>query len=225
MPSVLARMAAGTSAARLNRAVLRLCRGLIPSAESRRASVFGKRASWPATREQPGGRNAEQAGARRFAAGRERADQGVQRGRQHDGPAAQAKEGAAVLLQYMPGAAPAPQERGRGMTSGPGESLVPQVRVWPTHLVIVSVLGQVRVRASCTAVTARSMSWPVVRWLTTEMRMARIPLKVVAPNHAWPSCFAQDLGAGRAPMPAVSRRAWSQQSSMIRAIPDRPRER
>src|SRR6266567_6801369 len=29
------------------------------------------------------------------------------------------------------------------------------------------------------------------------MRMARIPLKVVAPNHAWPSCFAQELGAGQ----------------------------
>jgi hypothetical protein len=41
MPGVLARMAAGTSAARVNRAVLRPCRGLIPRTWSRWAS-----ASW-----------------------------------------------------------------------------------------------------------------------------------------------------------------------------------
>jgi hypothetical protein len=35
MPSVLVKIAAGTSAARVNRAVLRLCRGLIPRAWSR----------------------------------------------------------------------------------------------------------------------------------------------------------------------------------------------
>ena len=39
MPSVLAKMAAGTSAARVNRAVLRPCRGLIPRAWSRWASA------------------------------------------------------------------------------------------------------------------------------------------------------------------------------------------
>src|ERR1022692_494276 len=65
--------------------------------------VFGQRASWPASREQPGGRDAEQAAARCLAAGRERADEGVQRGGQHDGPAAQAKERAAVLVQDMLG--------------------------------------------------------------------------------------------------------------------------
>jgi len=39
MPSVLARIAAGTSAARVNRAVLRLWRGLIPKAWSHWASA------------------------------------------------------------------------------------------------------------------------------------------------------------------------------------------
>ena len=71
--------------------------GMQPLAES----VFGQRASWPASREQPGGRDTEQAGARYLAAARERADQGVQRGGQHDGPAAQAQERAAVLIQDM----------------------------------------------------------------------------------------------------------------------------
>jgi hypothetical protein len=71
--------------------------GMQPLAES----VFGQRASWPASREQPGGRDTEQAGARYLAAARERADQGVQRGGQQDGPAAQAQERAAVLMQDM----------------------------------------------------------------------------------------------------------------------------
>jgi len=67
--------------------------GMQPLAES----VFGQRASWPASREQPGGRDTEQAGARYLAAARERADQGVERGGQHDGPAAQAQERAAAV--------------------------------------------------------------------------------------------------------------------------------
>ena len=45
----------------------------------------------------------EQAGARCLAAGGQRAGEGVQRGGQHDGPAAQAQERAAVLVQDMLG--------------------------------------------------------------------------------------------------------------------------
>jgi hypothetical protein len=66
-------------------------------------SVLGQRASRPASWEQPGGRDAEQAAARCFAAGRERADEGIQRGGQRDRAAAQAQEGAAVLVQDMLG--------------------------------------------------------------------------------------------------------------------------
>jgi hypothetical protein len=88
MSSVLARMAAGTSSARVNRAVFTALpradpEGMEPLGER----VFGQRASCPASREQPGGRDAEQAAARCLAAGRERAGEGVQRGGQHDGPA------------------------------------------------------------------------------------------------------------------------------------------
>jgi hypothetical protein len=64
--------------------------------------VLGQRASRLASREEPGGRAVEQAAARRPAAGREPGDEGVQRGGQDDRAAAQAQEGAAVLVQDMP---------------------------------------------------------------------------------------------------------------------------
>jgi len=65
--------------------------------------VLGQRASGPASGEEPGGRDAEQAAARRPAAGREPGDEVVQRGRQDDRAVAEAEEGAAVLVQDVPG--------------------------------------------------------------------------------------------------------------------------
>ena len=65
--------------------------------------VLGQRPAGPAPGEKPGRRDAEQAAAAWPAAGREPGDEGVERGGQDDRAAAQAQEGAAVLVQDMPG--------------------------------------------------------------------------------------------------------------------------
>ena len=104
MPRVLARIAAGTSAARVNRAVLRPCRGLIPRAWSRWArasSVSALPGRRPGNSQGEGTLSRLLPGALRPAASL--VDEGVQRGGQHDRAAAQAQEGAAVLVQDVLG--------------------------------------------------------------------------------------------------------------------------
>jgi hypothetical protein len=65
--------------------------------------VLGQRASGPASGEEPGRRDAEQAAARRPVASREPGDEVVQRGGQDDRAAAEAEEGAAVLVLDVAG--------------------------------------------------------------------------------------------------------------------------
>jgi hypothetical protein len=65
--------------------------------------VLGQCPAGPASGEEPGGRDAEQAAARRPASGREPGDQVVQRGGQDDRAAAEAQEDAAVLWPDVPG--------------------------------------------------------------------------------------------------------------------------